>query len=307
MLKTSTASATSRLESARRRRRPRRQVPWLTRILVYGALCAICVPTVLPFIWLLRSSVMDGSQMFVFPPQWIPDPFRWSNYGDALTAEPFGRFFLNTMVIELLVVTGTVISCSMAAFSFSRLRWRGRDLVFGALMVTLMLPYAATLIPTFLMWDAVGAYGTILPLTLPAWFGGVGTAGVTGGAFYIFLFRQFFMTIPYELDEAAYSDGATPWKVYWRIIMPLSRPVITIVVLFSFVATWSDFLGPLIYLQDESQYTVSLGLATFQGLYNSQWGYLMAASATVMLPIILLFLVAQRYFLEGVAFTGLKN
>ncbi len=265
---------------------------WL--VLIIGAAAML-----VPFVWLVRSALMNDSQIFVSPPEWIPNPFAWSNFTEALTAQPFLRYFLNTMIIEVFVVVGTVLTCSVAAFSFARLRWRGRNVVFGLLLTGVMLPYAVTLIPTFVMWGTLGMLDTFVPLIVPSWFG--------GGIFNIFLMRQFFLTIPFELDEAAYIDGASPWRVFWTIIMPNSKPVIVVVVIFTFIGVWNDFLGPLLYLSDESSFTLALGLATFQSTYTAQWGYLMAASLVVILPIIVLFFVLQRYFVEGVTLTGVKG
>ncbi len=281
-------------------RRPRRTpaskigtaLLWL--VLIIGAAAML-----VPFVWLVRSALMTDSQIFVSPPEWIPNPFAWSNFAEALTAQPFLRYFLNTMIIEVFVVIGTVLTCSVAAFSFARLRWRGRNVVFGLLLTGVMLPYAVTLIPTFVMWGSLGMLDTFAPLIVPSWFG--------GGIFNIFLMRQFFLTIPFELDEAAYIDGASPWRVFWTIIMPNSKPVIVVVVIFTFIGVWNDFLGPLLYLSDESSFTLALGLATFQSTYTAQWGYLMAASLVVILPIIVLFFVLQRYFVEGVTLTGVKG
>ncbi len=271
-------------------------------VLLYLALAAGAVPTLLPFVWLIRSALMQDTQMFIAPPQWIPDPFQWSNFTEALTAQPFGRYFVNTVVIAVINVLGTVLTCSVAAFSFSRLRWRGRNVVFAVLLSGVMLPYAVTLIPTFVMWQELGALNTIAPLTVPSWFAGAG-----GGVLNVFLLRQFVLTIPFELDEAAYIDGASPWRVFWLIVMPLSKPAIIVVTIFTFIGTWNDFLGPLLYLNDEEKYTLSLGLASFQSIYITQWGYLMAASAAVIAPIIALFFFLQRYFIEGVTLTGIKN
>ncbi|MFI6785592.1 carbohydrate ABC transporter permease [Micromonospora sp. NPDC050276] len=272
------------------------------RFLLYLALTLGAIPTLLPFAWLIRSALMQDTQMFISPPQWIPDPFQWSNFTEALTAQPFGRYFINTVVIAVINVVGTVLTCSVAAFSFARLRWRGRNVVFAVLLSGVMLPYAVTLIPTFVMWQELGAINTIAPLTVPSWFAGAG-----GGVLNVFLLRQFFLTIPYELDEAAYIDGASPWRVFWMITMPLSKPVIVVVTIFTFIGVWNDFLGPLLYLNDEEKYTLSLGLASFQSIYITQWGYLMAASAAVIAPIIALFFFLQRYFIEGVTLTGVKN
>ncbi len=263
-------------------------------------LCLIfSIAMLLPLVWLVRSSLMSLDQIFLFPPEWIPKPWLWSNYPDALTTAPFGRYFFNTIVIVGLVVSGTVISATISAFGFARLRWPGRDIVFGAMMSTLMLPYAVTLIPTFIIWSKLGFTNTIVPLTLPAWFG--------GGMFNIFLLRQFFRGIPRDLDEAAMLDGANPLRILWDIIIPLSRPALITVGVFSFLGTWNDFLNPLIYLNDESKFTLALGLTQFKGLYNSEWGLLMAASTVVLLPVLVLFFFAQRYFVQGIAVTGLKG
>ncbi|GAB3821893.1 carbohydrate ABC transporter permease [Kribbella italica] len=269
------------------------------KILVYALLVAGAIPTLLPLIWLVRSALMNSGQIFVSPPQWIPKPFAWDNFTGALTQVPFARYFLNTLIIEAGVLIGTLLSCSLAAFSFARLRWKHKNLVFGLLMSGVMLPYAVTLIPTFLFWQKVGMVNTYVPLVLPSFFG---TA-----VFNIFLLRQFFLSIPYELDESAYIDGASPFQVYWRIILPLSKPALAVVGVFTFLGVWNDYLGPLIYLNDSDKYTLAMGLASFQGTYTAQWGYLMAAAAVVLLPIVLLFAFAQKYFVEGIALTGLKG
>lgn len=287
---------TGGIEAGYRRRAPGRIGLWIG--LVLGALVMV-----VPFIWLVRSALMTDTQIFVNPPEWIPDPVAWSNFSEALTAQPFWQYFINTMIIEFFVVTGVTITCAMAGFAFARLRWTGRNFWFALLLTGVMLPYAVTLIPTFIGWSAIGALDTFYPLTVPAWF-----AGGAGGAFNIFLFRQFFLGLPYELDEAAYVDGASPWQVFWLIVMPLSKPVLIVVAIFTFIGVWNDFLGPLLYLGgDDSKFTLALGLATFQSTYTAQWGYLMAASLVVILPIIVLFFVLQRYFVEGIALTGLKG
>jgi multiple sugar transport system permease protein len=269
------------------------------RVAIYALLLIGSVVTLLPFVWLVRSSLMGPAQIFSFPIEWRPDPVRWDNYPEALTAVPFGRYFFNTMRIEFLVLAGTIVTSTISAFAFARLRWRGRNLVFGILLSGLMLPYAATLIPTFILWQQLGGLNTIAPLVVPAWFG--------GGIFNIFLLRQFFMTIPRDLDEAAYIDGATPLGVLVKIILPLSKPALIVVSIFTFIAVWNDFLGPLIYLGDESQYTLAIGLRSFSSAYTAQWDLLMAASTAVVLPIVVLFFLAQRYFVEGITLTGIKG
>jgi multiple sugar transport system permease protein len=252
----------------------------------------------LPLAWLFRSSIMTPGQIFAFPPEWIPNPFAWQNYPEAVTTIPFLLYFKNTLFILIPTVLGTVVTATLAAYGFARLRWRGRDLVFNILLTTLMLPYAITLIPTFLLWARLGLINTTWPLVLPRWFG--------GGIFYIFLLRQFFRTIPRELDEAALLDGANRLQVLWHIIVPVSRPALITVAIFAALSTWNDFLGPLMYLNDSNKFTLALGLAEFTGLYNSQWHLLMAASAVVIVPVMVLFFFAQRHFIEGITLTGTK-
>lgn len=297
MTSSSLRDASWQVDGRGHRRHRARQ--FLGKVGVYGLLLLGSVMTLLPFVWLIRSSLMGPGQIFSLPIEWRPSPIRWENYPDALTAVPFDRYFFNTMRIEVLVIAGTLITSTMSAFAFARLRWRGRNLVFGILLSGLMLPYAATLIPTFILWQQLGGLGTIAPLVVPAWFG--------GGIFNIFLLRQFFMTIPRDLDEAAYLDGATPFEVLIRIILPLSKPALIVVSIFTFISVWNDFLGPLIYLGDESQYTLAIGLRVFSSAYTAQWDLLMAASTAVVLPIVVLFFLAQRYFVEGITLTGIKG
>ncbi|MBO7748518.1 carbohydrate ABC transporter permease [Paenibacillus sp. MWE-103] len=265
----------------------------------YVALLVVSVLFIVPFVWLLRSSVMDLSQIFVMPPQWIPKPFHLENFKEALTVVPFGTFFVNTLVIVAGVLLGTVVSSTVAAFGFSRIRWKGRDAVFAVLMSAMMLPGAVTLIPSFIGWKEIGFYDTFYPLIVPAYFG--------GGIFNIFLLRQFYLTIPQDFDEAAFVDGARYFQIYWRILLPLSRSAVIVVALFTFLGSWNDFMGPLIYLKSDSRFTLALGLQMFQGSYTAQWDLLMAASAAVVLPCVVVFLVGQRYFLEGITLTGLKG
>jgi multiple sugar transport system permease protein len=265
----------------------------------YIALILVSAMFIIPFVWLIRSSVMDLSQIFVMPPEWIPNPFKWDNYERALTVLPFGDFFKNTLIIVFSVIIGTVLTSTIAAFGFSRIQWKGRDTIFAILMTSMMLPAAVTLIPSFLGWKTLGFYDTFYPLIVPAFFG--------GGIFNIFLLRQFYMTIPRDFDEAAYVDGANYFQIYWRILMPLSRSAVIVVALFTFLGSWNDFMGPLIYLKSDSNFTLALGLQMFQGSYTAQWDLLMAASAIVVMPCVLVFLIGQRYFLEGITLTGLKG
>lgn len=275
------------------------RLPGLKLAAVYGSLFVISALFLLPFIWMVRSALMNLSQIFEMPPVWIPDPIQWDNFTRALTILPFDRFFVNTVIIVPVSVAGTVLSSTIAAFGFSRILWKGRNLVFGILLSSMMLPGAVTLIPTFLGWRMLGFYDTYAPLLVPAFFG--------GGMFNVFLLRQFYMTIPRDFDEAAVMDGAGYFQIYWRIILPLSRSAIIVVALFTFMGAWNDFFGPLIYLKSTEKFTLALGLQMFQGAYTSQWDLLMAASTAVVLPCVIVFLIGQKYFLEGIALTGLKG
>jgi multiple sugar transport system permease protein len=268
-------------------------------VLTFLACVVLAVVLTMPFAWLVRSSLMDAGQIFEFPPAWIPHPFVWSNYPDALTAVPFGKYLLNTLMILIPNVVGTVASTTLAAYAFSRLTWPGWDLIFGLLLLTFMLPFVATLIPVFLLWTSLHLVNTNWPLVLPHWFG--------SDVFFMFLLRQFFLTIPRELDEAAILDGANPLQVLWHVILPLSRPALATVAILSGLASWNDFLDPLVYLNDSDKYTLALGLSEFTGLYSSQWHLLMAAATVIIMPVAVLFFFAQRYFVEGVTLTGSKG
>lgn len=282
--------------SAPRVNKRRRQ--WLTQSVAHLLLVFFGIIFALPFFWQLSTSLKPDAQIFLLPPQWIPNPIQWSNYPNALTYIPFFLYFRNTLYIAIFNVFALLISCTLVAYGFARINWPGRNIVFGILLATLMIPYPVTLIPTFLIFRALGWVGTPNPLTWPAFF---------GGPFYIFLLRQFYMTIPQELSHAAKIDGASEFSIYWRIILPLSRPALATVALFTFLANWNDFLGPLIYLSDKQQYTLALGLYGFAGARRTEWGLLMAAGTMTVLPIIVLFFLAQRTFIQGVTLTGTKG
>jgi len=243
---------------------------------------------------------MDHNQLFRYPVQIFPNPFVWSNIPDALTSQRFGLYFRNTIFLTIMNMAGVVITSSMAGYAFSRLQWRGKKVLFYALLSTMMIPGFVTLIPTFLIWSNLGLVGTYIPLILPTWLG--------GSAFSVFLSRQFFMTIPMDLDEAALMDGANQWKIFWVILMPLLKPVLAVLAIFTFMGTWNDLMGPLIYVaRNRDLFTLSLALATFRGPFGGRWDFLMAASAVVTLPMVVVFFVFQRYFIEGVTLTGIKG
>jgi ABC-type glycerol-3-phosphate transport system permease component len=252
----------------------------------------------IPLAWMLSTSLKDLGSVMMIPPEWIPETVRWSNYVEIFQVAPFALYIRNTAIITLLDVVGKVLSCSLVAFSFSRLRWRGRDTVFLIMLATLMLPPQVTLVPQFVVYRYLGWIDTFMPLVLPNWF---------GGPFLTFLLRQFFMSIPLELDDAARIDGASIFGIYWRIVLPLSKPALAAVAIFTFNASWNDFFGPLIYLHSRELYTLSLGLRSFQDQNYTEWNLLMAASLVSMIPVLLLFFFAQKYFIQGVVFTGVKG
>lgn len=269
------------------------QLPWHLLLSAVGLLLLV------PLIWLVSTSLKEPSAIFILPPRWIPDPIRWQNYPEALTAQPFLRFFLNTVIITVLSTLGTVLTASMAAFAFARLRFPARGLLFGLVISTLMLPSVVTLIPTFILFRYLRWIDTFLPLIVPYWFG--------GGAFNIFLMRQFFLTIPLELDEAARIDGANNYRIYAQIAVPLAKPALATVVIFSIIAHWNEFVLPLIYLHSTEKWTMAIGLQGFSDLYSTQWHWLMAASTVMVLPLIILFFSAQRYYLEGIQMSGIAG
>ena len=282
--------------AANTRRRSRRRAA--ERVAAYAALCALSIVFAVPFLWLLSTSLKPPAQIFKLPPEWLPNPVTWSNYAKATTTIPFFLYLRNTLYITGFNVIATAISCSLAAYGFARIRWPGRNTMFLVLVSTLMIPYPVTLIPTFLIFKNLGWIGTFAPLTLP---------NLTGNAFYIFLLRQFYMSIPQELSAAAKIDGASEFQIYRLIILPLSRPALAAVALFAFLANWNDFLGPLIYLSDKNMQTLALGLYGFLSRSGTAWGPLMAAATIMVAPIIALFFLTQRTFIQGITLTGIKG
>ncbi|MBX3010027.1 MAG: carbohydrate ABC transporter permease [Caldilineaceae bacterium] len=275
----------------------RQKRSWQRRVFGHLLLIGLSLIFTVPFFWLLSTSLKPPEQLFRLPPEWIPAPFMWSNYARATTFIPFFRYFGNTLYITLFNVAATLISCSLVAYGFARIQWPGRDGLFMVLISTLMIPGAVTLIPTFIIFRNLGWVGTPNPLTWPAF---------TGNAFYIFLLRQFFLTIPQELSAAAKIDGASEFQIYWRLILPLARAALAAVALFTFMANWNDFLGPLIYLSDKDQFTLAIGLYGFLSRVRTEWGLLMAASTIMITPVIVLFFFTQRTFIQGITMTGIK-
>ena len=271
----------------------------VVRTLVLYLLMAVFATTFLfPFLWMLSTSLKIPSQVFAQPAIWIPNPINVSNYYEAMTVVPTWRYLQNTLIITLVPASATVLTSSSVAFAFSRLEWKGRNVAFGLLLSTMMLPYQVTMIPVFILFHKVNMINTFWPLILPSFF---------GSAFYIFLLRQFFMSIPKEMDEAAVIDGATPPLIWWRIILPLSGPALAAVAIFAFIAHWNDFIGPLIYLQRAAKWPLSLGLIAFRQRDLTKWEYIMAYSLVVMMPCLIVFFFSQRYFIQGITLSGLKG
>lgn len=266
--------------------------------IAYVICTLIAIAYVFPLYWMISTALKTDAEVFLVPPTLWPAAPQWQNFPAATSYIPFWGYMMNTFIICALTILGTVISCSLIAYGFARVRWPGRNIFFVIYLSTIMLPPQVTMIPLYIVFRRLGWVGTMWPLVVPAFFGNV---------VYVFLLRQFMMTIPNELSDAARIDGATEFGIFRRIILPLLKPALASVALFTFVGTYRDFLGPLIYLTDETQWTISLGLKMFQNMYGLQWQLMMAASALTMIPMIILFFLTQRTFIEGIALTGIKG
>ncbi len=254
---------------------------------------------ILPWIWMITTSLKSPEELAVYPIIWIPDPIRWDNYMEAFRRADFSIFLWNTILVTVPSVIGAVLSNAMVAYGFARVRWPGRDVVFGLVLATLILPAFVTFIPLYLIFKELNWINTFLPLIVPTFF---------GNPFFIFLLRQFFMSLPEELADAARVDGASELRIFSQIILPLSKPALAVVALFQFIGSWNDYFGPLIYINDKALYTISLGIANMRASYGfSNFAWIMAATCMSVLPIIVLFFFAQRTFIEGIALTGLKG
>ncbi|WP_068620911.1 carbohydrate ABC transporter permease [Paenibacillus tuaregi] len=259
-------------------------------LLLLGGACIVLVP----LLWTVAVSLKTPAE--VFKDNFFPKVWKWANYANAVQAIPFFTFLKNTLTILIPVLIGTVFSSAVSAYGFARFNFKGKRALFLVLLATMMLPSQVTMIPMFLMFKELGWVDTFLPLIVPAFFG--------GGAFNIFLIRQFMRGIPKELDESAYVDGASRMQIFLRIMLPLSKPPLIAVAIFTFMGVWNDFQGPLIYLNSNEHYTLALGLSMFKGLYNVEWNMLMAATILIMLPVLITFFIAQKYFIEGISISS---
>jgi ABC-type glycerol-3-phosphate transport system permease component len=276
---------------------------WQERIwnvTIFLALLAGAACMLLPLVWMLSTSLKEPGTVFRYPPQWIPHPAKWSNYTEVVTLWPFMQYLGNTIWVTSMTILGTLFSCSLAAYSFGRLNWPGRDLLFYVTIATMMLPAQVTMVPMFALFVRLGWIDTLLPLYVPAFF---------GSAFFIFLFRQFFRTLPVSLEDAAKIDGCGYVRTFLHVIVPLSRPAFITVAIFTFMGAWNDFMGPLIYISSESKRTLALALSFYQNYFYGgiHLHTLMAASILVLLPCILVFFVGQKYFVQGMVLSGLKG
>lgn len=269
------------------------------KLSIYIILILLAFVFLLPFFWMLSTSLKGSHQIFTYPPKWIPNPIHWKNYTDVFKTMPFWQYLFNTVFITVMSIIGVILSSSLVAYAFARLRWKGRDALFIFILGTMMLPAQVTMIPVFILYKYIGWLDSFKPLVLPLFLG--------GGAFNIFLMRQFFRTIPQELSDAARIDGCSEFRIYWTIILPLSKPAIATIAILIFMLQWNDFLGPLIYLSSKSKGTLALGLAMLVGQHTTEYGMLMAASVMLLLPIIIIFFLFQRYFIQGLMMTGIKG
>ncbi|MGP4039678.1 carbohydrate ABC transporter permease [Gracilibacillus sp. D59] len=269
-----------------------------SRILLHIVLALGAFVMVFPFLWTISSSLKDMSQIFAVPPVWIPDPIVWSNYVDSFTAMPFGRAYWNSFYITAIVVVAQLFTGSMAAYAFAKLRFRGSDFLFILFLATMMIPKQVTMIPLYLIMDKINWLDTHLSLIVP---------GALFNAFAVFLLRQFIRGIPKELEEAAVMDGANPLRIYWNVILPLIRPALAAVGIFIFMGTYNNFIDALIYLSTPENFTVPLLLNNFKGLYVTNWSYMMAGATISVIPVIIVYMFAQRHIIEGVTLTGIKG
>ncbi len=279
------------------RRRPKQS----SRILlIYLILIVSAVVFLLPLLWMATTSLKTQAEIYVFPPTFFPETFRWQNFPEGWTYESmqWTRWLVNTLTITASVMVGTLISATLCGYGFARISFPGRDVWFIMVLASIMLPGTVTLIPLFVGFHRVGWLDTFLPLTVPAFFG--------GGAFNIFLMRQFFKGIPIELEEAALIDGANRLRILWQIFIPLSRPVLATTSVFTFQAVWNDYFGPLIFLTSQENYTLALGITFFKGLYNTQIPYMMAMSFLMVIPMIFVFFFAQKLMIRGVVLSGIQ-
>jgi ABC-type glycerol-3-phosphate transport system permease component len=270
----------------------------LFRGLLYLVLIGVGITMLLPLLWMISTSLKQPGEVFLLPPKWLPNPPQWSNYAKLFEVLPFGRFLLNSLKIAGFATLGALISCSMAAFAFARMNFPGRNFLFAIILATLMIPYHVTLIPLFVLYKNMGWLSTHLPLTVPYFF---------GTAFGIFLIRQFYLTIPQELVDAARIDGCSFIQIYYKIFLPLGKPALATLGIFTFLGSWNNLIGPLIFLNEINTMTLTLGLTLLTTQSNGRWELIQAGAVISVVPMIIIFLVGQEHFIQGIARTGIKG
>ncbi len=271
---------------------------FLGAVVTYIVLTTLAFFFMIPLFWMISTSLKARWDVFVFPPQWIPAKIEWGNFAEVFRRIPFWRYAANTSFLVLANIIGQLFAVPLAAFSFARLRFPGRDTIFFIVIATMMVPSQVTMIPLFAIFQRLGLVNTYWPLILPAF---------SGGAFFIFLLRQYIKTIPRDLDDAARIDGAGTWGILYRVIMPLCRPPLTIVIVYTFWGVWNDFLHPLIYLNDVKLFTLQLGLAMFKGRFDVEWNLLMAATLMTVIPLLVVYFLVQKELIGGIASVGIKG
>lgn len=263
---------------------------WLHVLLLFGSMAML-----LPFAWMLSTSLKAPPDIFTYPPTWIPDPVVWQNYVKTVQSIPFGRYYFNSLFVAVSVTVLQILTASLAAFAFARLRFWGRDVLFLLYLATLMIPFQVTMIPNFILIRYLGWYDTLKALIFPTAF----------SAFSVFLLRQYFLGMPLELDEAARMDGASSFRIWWQIILPLSGPVLAALTIFVFLGSWNSFLWPLVITNSDATRTIPVGLAAFQSQFNTDWNLLMAGSVIALLPVLIIYIFAQKRFVEGITLSGM--
>ena len=271
----------------------RKKLPNLEAVILYVILTVLAILFVLPVFYLFMGAFKAESELFRVPFKWLLD-----NFSNMFQSIPFMRYLKNTMIIVVFNIVGSLLSCSLVAYGFSRLRWPGRDKVFILVLITMILPYQVTLVPLFLMFTKIKWIGTFLPLIVPCFF---------GNPFFIFLLRQFFTGIPQDISEAARIDGASEFTIFSRLILPMAKPALTTVALFAFIRSWNDFLGPLVFLGRDELYTLSLAASMLKSNLDPNWSVLLALGTVMILPVLLIFFVMQKYFIQGIAMSGIKG
>lgn len=287
-----------RFSSTNRNRNIRGRINYIEMGILYLILALLTLVYIVPFFWLVSSSFKAPTEIFKVPIVWMPETLQWDNFYRATNEIPFFLYLRNTLTIILGVLVGSLISNTLVAYSFSKIEWKGRNTLFVIVLITMMMPYQIIMIPQFLFFHKIGWTGSFLPLTVPAFF---------GNAFFIFLLRQFFVGIPNEVSQAARIDGANEFVIFSRIVLPLTKPAITTVAIFAFLNSWNDFLGPLIFLTSDKKYTLAIGIQQIMSVNDPRWNVLMAAGVLMTVPVLVLFFLLQKYFIQGIAFTGIKG